>query len=142
MRTVQIESSGPVPVATAASPPESNGGAAIPPGLTDVANLRIRSVPQDRYSLTAAALSTLRARNITPHEVQDVLDASPRLTRYVGANTAVVLGVTDAGRHLALLALESAKTNDWDVVAARDMSADEARVFNCCIGRKTLPQRL
>ena len=91
----------------------------------------------DRYSLTAEALRTLGTRNITLHEVQEVLDNPPRLTRYVEATTAVVFGTTQKGRHLALLALEPAQgTNGWDVVSARDMNADDVCAFEHCIGGK------
>lgn len=83
------------------------------------------------------ALRTLATRGVAAHEVWEVLQASRRLTSYLTADCAVVFGVTGAGRRLVLLALESELVaNNWDVVAARGLRADEARSFARYIDRR------
>jgi len=92
---------------------------------------------KDRYSFTAEALRNLEIYDIAAQEVWEVLHASRRLTRHLDADAAAVFGVTGAGRYLVVLVVESAlEANDWDVVAAREMNADEVGVFDRYIGRK------
>ncbi len=92
---------------------------------------------KDRYSFTADALQNIEVYGITGTEVWRVLHASRRLTRHLSADAAAIFGVTGAGRYLVVLVVESAQeATDWDVVAARDMNADEVDVFDRYLRRK------
>jgi uncharacterized DUF497 family protein len=92
---------------------------------------------KNRYSFTPEALHNLQVYGITAEEVWEVLHAARRLTRHVAEDAAAIFGLTAAGRHLVVLVVESTtEDNDWDIVAARDMNADEVDLFDRYIGRK------
>lgn len=127
------------PTGTAASRSEGRkrrAGTTARLALVDVARPGVVDVRPDRYRLTAKALRTLEIRDIAGHEVWEILDGSRRMTKRLGVDAAVVFGVTDAGRCLVLLALESVlEAQGWDVVAARELSADEVGLFASYLGK-------
>lgn len=93
---------------------------------------------KDRYSFTTEALQNIEVYGISAVEVWQVLHASRRLTRHLSAEAAAIFGVTAAGRYLVVLVVESATEDaDWDIVAARDMNADEVDVFDRNVRRKS-----
>jgi hypothetical protein len=58
------------------------------------------------------------------------------LTRYLDENSVSIFGVTGIGRHLMVVAVEYEPGHEWDIVAAREMNADEAKVFDHLIDTK------
>ncbi len=92
---------------------------------------------KNRYSFTGQALGNLEVYGITPGEVWEALHAKRRFSRQIGAEAAAVFGVTGRGRYLVVLVIESGlEDNDWDVVAAREMDAEEVAVFERYTGRQ------
>jgi hypothetical protein len=91
----------------------------------------------NRYSFTADGLANLTVCGIGPDEVWVALHGRRRLSRPLGEDGAAIFGVTSTGRYLMVLVVESAsEDNDWDVVAAREMSDEEIEVFNRYTGRQ------
>ena len=66
--------------------------------------------------------------NVTPLEVEQVLYSQPRLAVAGRDDATEVLGTTDAGRLLLVVVTEATDGRDF-VVTARDMTANEKRVF-------------
>ena len=78
------------------------------------------------YNVTGAGLRNAAQYGITPAELFEVIDSDTRLFSRVGEQSMLVLGVTEAGRHLVILVTESDLEPDvWDLVAAREMSERE-----------------
>lgn len=93
---------------------------------------------KDRYSHTTESLLNIWLAGISAPEVWAVLHASPRLTRHVSEDAAAVFAVSPTGRHLVVLVAESAVSdNDWDILSAREMHADEVEVFDRHLRRTT-----
>ena len=91
----------------------------------------------NRYSFTAEGLANLTVYGIGPDEVWVALHGRRRLSRPLGEDGAAIFGVTSAGRHLMVLVVEStSEDNDWDIVAAREMSTEEIEVFDRYTGRQ------
>ena len=117
------------------------GAAALPEGgrtpgsvarlvRVDVSRLAVAVVLQGRYRLTGEAMRRFQIRGIAADEVGEVLRTAHRQARYLGADSVVIFGMTGAGRCLALLAKQSeAVAGGWDVIAGRDLEADELGVF-------------
>ncbi|HET9657501.1 MAG TPA: hypothetical protein VFP72_19270 [Kineosporiaceae bacterium] len=78
------------------------------------------------YNFTRAGIANAEQHGITALEVWEVLDSDRRLFSRVGERSMIVLGATEAARHLLVLVSESADEPDvWDIVAAREMSQQE-----------------
>jgi hypothetical protein len=96
----------------------------------DVSCLAVAAVLEDPYRLTGEALRRFEIRGIAADEVWEVLRTSHRQARYLSGDSVVIFGMTVAERCLALLATESVLTSGgWDVIAGRDLDADELGVF-------------
>jgi hypothetical protein len=78
------------------------------------------------YNITRAGLRNAAQYGITPVELFEVIDSSTRLFSRAGDRSMLVLGVTQAGRHLVILVTEASLEPDvWDIVAAREMAGQE-----------------
>jgi uncharacterized DUF497 family protein len=78
------------------------------------------------YNFTRAGIANAEQHGITTLEVWEVLDSDRRLFSRVRERSIIVLGATEAGRHLLVLVSEAADEPDvWDIVAAREMSQQE-----------------
>jgi hypothetical protein len=78
------------------------------------------------YNITAAGLRNAAQRGITPVELFEVIDSATRLFKRVGDASMLILGATEAGRHLVILATEADLEPDvWDIVTAREMTEQE-----------------
>jgi hypothetical protein len=96
----------------------------------DVSRLAVAAVQRERFRLTAEALRRCDVRGIAADEVWEVLRTAHRQARYLSADAVVIFGMTGAGRCLALLAKPSVTAvGGWDVIAGRDLDADELGVF-------------
>ncbi len=62
-------------------------------------------------------------RNITPYEVEQALYTRPRLAVPGRENTAEVLGITTAGRHLRIVTTEAADGRDYIITERRTFRA-------------------
>jgi len=90
---------------------------------------------RDRYSFTGDGLHNIAVYGIDPTEVWQVLRAQRRLTRQLSEDANAVFGATGQGRQLVVFLVESPHgDSDWDVLAARDMSADEIAMFTKYMG--------
>jgi hypothetical protein len=68
--------------------------------------------------------------DVTLAEVEEVVNTRPRYETKGGDNEVLVMGQTDAGRHLLIVLVESrALPGAWYVVTARDLTNNEARTF-------------
>jgi hypothetical protein len=85
----------------------------------------------NRYSFTSEGLANLKVYGVGPDEVWVALHGRRRLSRPLGDDAAAIFGVTSTGRYLMVLVVEStSEDNDWDIVAAREMSTEEIEVFD------------
>ncbi|MER5651123.1 hypothetical protein [Streptosporangium sp. NPDC002524] len=67
---------------------------------------------------------------VTPGEVEQVVLTRPHWEAAGREGSTLVYGVTDAGRHLLVVLVESvAESGAWYVATARDMIANEKRLF-------------
>lgn len=67
---------------------------------------------------------------VTPAEVDEVVNTRPRYETKGRDETLLVFGQTDAGRPLTIvLAKSTAEPDSWFVVTAREMEQHEARTF-------------
>jgi hypothetical protein len=90
--------------------------------MTDVRN---------RYSFTPDGLHNIAVYSVEPGEVWQALHARRRLTRQMSEDADAVFGVTAKGRYLVVFVVESTfEDNDWDIIAAREMSPDEIAMFD------------
>lgn len=91
----------------------------------------------DRYSFTADSLANLKVHGIAPEQVWLALHSRRRLSRSLSEDGAAIFGVTSSRLHLMVLVVEStSEDNDWDIVAAREMTAGEIEVFDRYTGRQ------
>ena len=82
------------------------------------------------YNFTRAGLANADQHGITTLEVWEVLDSDRRLFSRIGDRSMIILGATEAGRHLVVLVAEADLEPDvWDITAARDMSQQEISQF-------------
>ncbi len=65
---------------------------------------------------------------VTPAEVEQIVNTRPRLTKTGRAGVDLVYGTTDAGRYLLVVLAEAVDGRDY-VVTARDMDSPERRNF-------------
>lgn len=66
-------------------------------------------------------------RGIAPAEAWEVVDSHERVVAPVGEQSRLIMGFTGSGRGLAILVQEAELEDDvWDVVAVRDLRAEEA----------------
>ena len=78
-------------------------------------------------NLTRAGLLNAAQHGITPEEVWQIAGADNRVIHPVGEASRMILAYTRQGRGLAILVQESQLEDDvWDVVAAREMTEQEA----------------
>ena len=95
---------------------------------------------KDRYSFTPEGLRAVELAGIAPQEVWEVLHvpAGRRMIRHLqDVDLTTVCAATGAGRYLMVALQESAlEAGDWDIVAARDLQADEVEVFEHYIRRQ------
>jgi uncharacterized DUF497 family protein len=77
---------------------------------------------------TERAEAHIMRHNVTPDEVEQVINTRPRLTMNGRDDTTFVLGTTSAGRYLAVV-LAAADDGRQYVVTSRDMTSNERRVF-------------
>ena len=84
-------------------------------------------------NFTVTGLHDVLSRGLSPASVWQAVRARRRVIRAAGRYT-VVLGVSDAGEHLAVL-VEPAEDGGWDVVAARRMDDAEVAAFDEVTGR-------
>jgi hypothetical protein len=83
-----------------------------------------------RFSFTDEALGNLQVYEVTPGEVWEALHGGRRVIRRLDECT-LVYAATARGRRLAILLAESESgDNDWDILAARDLSDSEAKRFD------------
>lgn len=89
----------------------------------------------NRYSFTPEGLHNVGVYGVEPSDVWRALHGSRRVTRQLSDEAKAVFGVTSDGRYLVVLVVESDHDdNDWDIVAARDMSPDEIAMFDKHVG--------
>lgn len=67
-------------------------------------------------------------RGIEPHEVMQALNAARTLRRWADDNVLAVFSQSSAGRRLVVALYEDVDV--WVVIGARDMSPDEAALFD------------
>jgi hypothetical protein len=65
---------------------------------------------------------------VTPDEVEQVVNTHPRLTKTGRGGTELIYGTTDAGRYLLIVVSEALDGLDF-IVTARDMDLDEQQEF-------------
>ena len=96
---------------------------------------------ENRYSFTPHGLRSVELAGITAREVWEILHtpAGRRMIRHLkDEGTTTVCGVTAVGRYVMVGLQESAFEDcDWDIVAARDLQADEKAVFDRYIRRQS-----
>lgn len=84
-----------------------------------------------RFSFTDEALANLRVYDVTPGEVWEALHSDRRVMRHLGDDVMVVYALTARGRRVAVLLAEAdGVDNDWDVLAARELSDVEAKRYD------------
>ena len=84
-----------------------------------------------RFSFTEEALGNLRVYDVTPGEVWEALHGGRRVIRHLDDGVVVVYAATRRGRRLAVLIAEADHgDNDWDVLAARDLTDSEAKRYD------------
>lgn len=66
--------------------------------------------------------------DVTPAEIEDLVNSRPIFTSVGRDRTTMVHGMTDAGRYL-LVVLSESMDGRWYVVTARDMTRVETRTF-------------
>ncbi|MFF5109953.1 hypothetical protein [Streptosporangium sp. NPDC000509] len=67
---------------------------------------------------------------VTPEEVEQVVFTRPYWEAAGREGSTLIYGVTDDGRYLLVVLVESvAESGAWYVVTARDMTATEKRLF-------------
>jgi uncharacterized protein len=66
--------------------------------------------------------------NITPSEVEGIVNSRPRWEHPGVEDSTLVYGRTDAGRHLLVVLVESVDGR-WYVATARDLTETEMRTF-------------
>lgn len=92
----------------------------------------------NRYSFTTTGLESVELAGVTAAEVWEVLHAAPghRMFRHLSEGGATVCGISASGRYLMVGLVESDFEDcDWDVVAARELQADEKIVFSRYVRR-------
>lgn len=77
---------------------------------------------------TERAEEHIAAHNVTPDEVEQVVNTRPRLVLRGRESTEYVFGTTTAGRHLMVVLAEAIDGRDF-VVTARDMTGGERQTF-------------
>lgn len=77
---------------------------------------------------TEEAEDHVAAHNVTPKEVEQVVNTRPRLVLTGREETEYVFGTTDAGRYLLIVCAEAIDERAY-VVTARDMTASERQAF-------------
>lgn len=77
---------------------------------------------------TERAEDHIAAHGVTPDEVEQVVNARPRLTLPGREGVEYVFGTSDAGRYLLVVLAESLDGRDY-VATARDMTDSERRAF-------------
>jgi hypothetical protein len=96
---------------------------------------------ENRYSFTSQGLRSVELAGITAQDVWEILHAPAgrRMIRHLkDEGTTTVCGVTAADRYLMVGLQESVFEDcDWDIVAARDLLADEKAVFDRYIRRQS-----
>ena len=81
-------------------------------------------------SWTPEALDNIASFDLVVEEVMQVLRSPNRLTRHLGDDAACVYGTTGTGRYVVVLLGESDNVDDdWDILAARDMTETEIKHF-------------
>jgi hypothetical protein len=65
---------------------------------------------------------------VTPDEVEQVVNTHPRLAKTGRGGTELIYGTTDAGRYLLIVVSEALDGLDF-IVTARDMDLDEQQEF-------------
>lgn len=87
---------------------------------------------KDAYSFTSEGLTRIALAGLTPQ----VVWSQRRLVRHLTESASAVFGVADGGVHVVVALVESdLEDNDWDVVGARLMDADEVATFDRFTGR-------
>jgi hypothetical protein len=87
-----------------------------------------------RFSFTDEALDNLRVYDVTAGEVWEALHGGRRVIRRLD-DVVVVYAATRRGRRLAILLAEAdSGDNDWDILAARDLSDSEAKRYDDVTG--------
>jgi hypothetical protein len=82
---------------------------------------------QGEVNFTRAGLLNAAQRGITPTETWEVVDSHQRIVVPVGEQSRLIMGFTPSGRGLAILVQEAELEDDvWDIVAVRDLRAEEA----------------
>lgn len=77
---------------------------------------------------TERAEDHIAAHDVTPDEVEQVVNTRPRLTLAGRDGVEYVFGTSDAGRYLLVVLAESLDGGDY-VATARDMTNSERRTF-------------
>lgn len=77
---------------------------------------------------TERAEEHIAAHNVTPDEVEQVVNTRPRLVLRGRESTEYAFGTTAAGRHLMVVLAEAIDGRDF-VVTARDMTDSERQTF-------------
>jgi hypothetical protein len=78
-------------------------------------------------NFTRAGLLNAAQRGVTPTETWEVVDSHQRIVVTVGEQSRLIMGFTTTGRGLAILVQEAELEEDvWDIVAVRDLRAEEA----------------
>lgn len=91
---------------------------------------------KDAYSFTSEGLARIALSGLAPQVVWSALRSQRRLVRHLSETASAVFGVADGGEYVVVALVESAlDDNDWDVVGARLMDADEMAAFDAWTGR-------
>ena len=91
---------------------------------------------KDAYSFTSDGLTRIALAGLTPQMVWSALRSPRRLVRHLTESTSAVFGVAEGGEYVVVAVVESdVEDNDWDVVGARLMDADEVATFDRFTGR-------
>lgn len=77
---------------------------------------------------TERAEDHIAAHDVTPDEVEQVVNTRPRLTLPGRDGVEYVFGTSDAGRYLLVVLAESLDGRDY-VATSRDMTDSERRTF-------------
>jgi uncharacterized DUF497 family protein len=85
---------------------------------------------QGEYNLTTPGLRNATQHGISAAEIFEVIDSDTRLFSRAGDQSMLILGTTDAGRYVVILANDTDPEPDlWDVVAAREMREAEIAAY-------------
>lgn len=74
--------------------------------------------------------SHIAKHDVSPDEVEEVVNTRPRYETRGKDDSVLVMGQTNAGRYLLIVLAEARALPDaWFVVTARDLNNNEARTF-------------